>query len=607
MESKTGNKEVLAELEQFVDALELSMSYCKPSFESYLKYYKLFRGVKPPAMDATFSNCWINIFQSIVLNRKAQLYDMVFSHPEYMSLKSDSPEYDLMVDPAQAWLRELLDEKIKIRSDALATLDSALIGGTGYRMPYVRYEKLNGRQTPIISSKNLSFFNVLPSPNGSIINPSDYHRDDAIDWLFVVDWWSEAKIEASKNLPHFNKSQIGKLLSKRESGETFEEDSYKDAFKSINGISYEGYGAQAGKVSRLPNSLKKRRLVHWFRRDKHIIVAEDAFVIYSGPLPMGEGIIPCSKYVVTPDVTNFHGISQIEMVEDVVMATIMNFNYRMDHLQGVMFPTTYVRDDLWRGKSKDDFIPRPYQVLDFPISVTDISKAIFHDRRPEVTQQAFMEEDKLKAWIQTVSGEMNSTGSYGDVVGNRTSGGVQTIANQLQARPRMEASILEETGFRPEVTMLLKLGDIHINDSKDIGRMGDGFVGVPGSASSSAWKQVSPLDITDKFTVIMHGVKHNADEAANFQKALAMYPMWNASESTDKFELNKQMDQIGKILPAPDKVFVPPAPQPAPSPARPSALAGGPGGAASSQDITQSQRSTQRENAPTAQRERMAF
>ena len=609
MKSKTGNKEVLEELQLFTECFKISMDYCRPQFEAYLRFYKLFRGIKPPEMDGTLSGIWIDIFKAQVLNRRAQLFDMVFSHPEYMSLKSDSPEYDLMRDPAQAWLRELLDEKIKIQGDALATIDSSLIGGTGYRMPYVRYTKQNGRHAPTISSKDVCFFNVLPSPNGGLINPTDFHREDAVDWVNIIDWCTEYEIDKNADRAGFNKAQIGKLLDKSGNPTPNEEDVYKDQFKSINGISYEGYGAQSGKAPNLSPKMKKRRLTYQYRRDKLVIVAEDAYVIYDGKLPMGEGIIPLVKYAPTPDLKNYFGISQIEMVEDLVMAMIMNFNYRMDHMQGVMFPTTYIRDDICRGKSDDDFIPRPYSVNRFPSYVTDISKAIYYDRRPEVTQQTFMDEDRMKRWLQSVSGEMETTGSFGDVVGNRTSGGVSDIKNQLAARPNMEAAILEETGFREEVTLLLKLGAMHVNSLKDIGRFGDGFVSVPGSATSSAWTQVSPLDITDKFTVRMHGAKYTADESKRFQKLLALYPYWNGAEGVNQLELNRQVAETSNVLPEPDKVFAPPA-SPSASPARPSETIGYPGGAASALDMNQSIRSTERENSQGAKdqrRERMQF
>lgn len=585
-------------LDQFIDAFKASADYCRPQWDAYLRFYEFWRGIKPSALDSTISGIWLNIFHSLVQQRKPQLFENVFSSPEYVTLKADTPEYDLMVDGAQAWLRDLLDEKIKIRHDADATVTSALIGGTGFRMPYVRYEKRNGRQVPFISSRDLCFFNVLPSPNGSMINPTDYHRDDAVDWMFVIDWCREDKIMAyaESGIEGWNKEQIKKLLNKRDHGQRFEEDNYKDQFKQINGMSYDGYGSQYLKNPSIPDGMKKRRVVHWLMRDRHVIVAEDAYVIYDGKPPLGEGIIPISKYCITPDLKNFYGISQIEMVEDLVMAMIMNFNYRMDHMLGVMFPTTWIRDDLWRNKTEDDFIPRPYSVNRFPQSVTRPQDAIFYDRRPEVSQQTFMDEDRMKSFLQTISGELETSGSYGDVVGNRSATGVQTIAGALRARPNMEASILEQHGFREEITMLLKLGAIHINTPQT--------VPVPATNGATAWQRVSHLDITDQFSVQMHGTRFMADQQQSFQKLMALYPYWNNSPGVDTYELNKGISEQHNIIPNPDKVFVPPAPQSVASQARPPASEGGMGGAASALDMRQAETGMQRENSPAAQDQR---
>lgn len=582
--------EVKNDLQQYREAFKASADYCQPQWEAYLRLYKLWRGVKPPEMDATLSNIWVNIFHSMVSNRMPLIFENVFSHPEYVTLKPDSPEYDLMADGAQAWIRDLLDDKIKIRSDAIPTVQSALIGGTGYRTPYVRYVERDGQQVPVVSSKNVNFFNILPSPNGSMINPSDYHVSYGVDWIFEIDWWSEDKIKADAKRKGFNKKEIDRMFQDSEdpSGRRGEEDNYKDQFKQINGMSYEGYGAQSEKFSgKVSGALKKRRVVHWHRRDVHIIVAEDEYVIFKDDPHMGKGVIPVTKYTVAPDLTNFFGISSIELVEDLVMAMIMNLNYRMDHELGVMFPTTWIRDDIKRGKSEDDFIPRPYAVNFFPDSVSDISKAIHYDRRPEVSQTTFIEEDRLKALLQSVSGELETTGSFGDVVGNRSATGVTTIAGKLAARPNFEATVLEQTGFREEIWLLLKLGDQHINTVVD--------VPVPAANGAPAWRRVSPLDITDKFSVIMHGARYMAERDQSFQRLMALMPMWYGDESVDKQELNHQVTKTYDILPEPNKIF-PPASPPVAAPARPPELPGEVGGIASALNMNNTQRSIENRN-----------
>ncbi len=581
---------VKAELEQFIEAFKISQDFVEPTWEAYTRFYEYWRGIKPIELDSTISGIWLNIFHQLVQNRIPQLFEPVFSSPDYLTLESDSPEYDFSRLPAQTWLRNLLDEKIQIRASAHRTLQSACIGGTGFRMPYVKY---NGKNNPTITSRDVNFFNVLPSPNGSQINPSDYDSDNALDWVFIIDWWTEDKIKVLASMEGGNKSEIQRFLDDEPGRGTYDEDNYKNRFKQIHGQNYDGFGEMYNDIPNLPSSLKKRRVVHWFRRDKHIIVAEDAFVIYSGKGPFDDGTFPLVKYSMSPDLNSFYGISQLEMVEDLVMAIVMNFNYRMDHMLGVMFPTTWIRDDLRRGMSKDDFIPRPYSVNFYPSSVNDPRNAIFYDRRPEVSQQTFMDEDRMKAFLQGIAGDLETTGSMQDVVGNRTASGVTTIAGQLKARPMMEAAILEETGFRREAELLLKLGDKHINRAVN--------VRTPGTAGRTPWTRISPLDITDKFTVRMHGTKYHMDKTQSFQKMLAMYPMWNNKPGINQTELDAQSMTVADIYPQPEKIIAPPTPQPDML-ARPSAPQGmqGPGGAASAMDMNQSARSVRDRTGPEA-------
>lgn len=573
-------KGTMQTLGQFRDAFKLSMSAVQPHWDQYLRLYKLWRGVKPAALDATISNIWINLCHSLVQDRLPEIFANVFSNPDYMTLESDHPRYDLSRDAAQTWLRHLLDDKIKIRSDAMGTMQSVLIGGTGFRMPYVRYAKnISDQWVPTISSRDIDFYNVLPSANGGLMNPDDGGRDDAVDWIFIIDWWTEAKIEAmaDQKIEGWNVEQVGKMLRDPASygAERYEEDAYKNEFKQVNGMSYSSYGEQSAKVPNLPASAKKRRIIHWLRRDKHIIVGEDAFVLYEGKPPMGEGVIPLVKYCVTPDMKQFYGIGQLEMAEDLIMAMVMNFNYRMDHLLGTMFPTAWIRDDIRRGKTKDDFIPRPYSVNFFPQSVSDIQSAIFYDRRPEVSQQTFIEEDRMKALLNMVAGSPNNMASMGDIVGNnRSSGGVTSVMSKMAGRPNMESAIIEETGFREECMLLLKLGDIHVTEPE--------FVPTPAESGSGRWTEVSPLDITDKFTVRMRGSRYLADQNTRFQKMLALYPYWNNNPAFDQYELNRQVAESAEVLPDVKRALVPPAmPAGAPS-VRPSLGAtGAPGGAAS--------------------------
>lgn len=200
----------------------------------------------------------------------------------------------------------------------------------------------------------------------------------------------------------------------------------------------------------------------------------------------------------------------------------------------------------------------------------------------------------MKSFLQGISGEMETTGSYGNVVGNRSATGVTTIANELKARPNMEAAILEETGFRDEIQMLLTLGAKHVNENV--------FINTPATATTTPWTEVSHYDICDRFTVHMHGSKWQFDQNQRYQKLLGMYPFWNQNPGVDQYQLNVQANEVADVLSDPDKVFIPPAPQPTEDlTVRPNmnALPAGPGGPASALDPRQGE--NQRQNRQTVE------
>ena len=102
--TSVSEKELEKIIVRYTDAFKLSMAYCKPKWEDYTRFYKFWRGVKPVELDSTISGIWVNLFNQVVNNRFPQIFENVFSSPEYLTLKADSPEYELSVQPAQTWL-----------------------------------------------------------------------------------------------------------------------------------------------------------------------------------------------------------------------------------------------------------------------------------------------------------------------------------------------------------------------------------------------------------------------------------------------------------------------------------------------------------------------
>jgi hypothetical protein len=297
--------------------------------------------------------------------------------------------------------------------------------------------------------------------------------------------------------------------------------------------------------------------VHWFRRDKWIIVAQDSYKILETDPPMGKGILPLTKWCITNDFSNWYGIGGLEMVEDLIVAILMNFGYRLDHLGRVMFPTKWIRSDVMNGRPESDFYHKPDAIHEFPMSVQRFSDAVTIDREPEVAEQTFIEEDRLKAMMEAVGGSPDYSKALGGShsVGNTATGFVSLI-NQMAGRLEAESMLLEYGGLAQEGRLELILADRYITDEE--------FIRTPKSQNGTGWMTIDPDYLTDGYIVKTHGTKTTADQEQAFQRMLALYPMWNQDPMIDPYEMRRAIADASGV---PNLTRVIKAPQPENMPA----------------------------------------
>ena len=586
-------------VKSYRDAMDCAIEYARPHWEMFSRLYQLWRGRRFSALNSTISKIMINLFHTMVQDRLPKIVENVFSNEGFVTVTADNPQFEPFAQANELWLQDTLSDKVQLSSTIHPTLQTTLIGGTGYRMASVRFEA--GR--PVIGSRPLEFFHVLPCPTGGQVNPFDLQVEEAVPWILVIDWWTEDKIQ---ELPKAGRNDdgIAGLLKQRPQTEQYPEDQYRDTYGTIGQFQYGGPASWRSKLGSVDtgDGQRQRRIVHWFRRDKHIIVGEDAFLLYEGPPILSNGYFPVSKYCLTNDLNNWFGISYMELLEDLIKAIVMNFNYRMDHALGVMFPVTWIRDDLRTKYHRRDFIPKPYDVKFFPTTVQDINKALFYDRRPDVSSDTFINEDRMKQLLQKVAGQTETTASMNDVVGNRTATGVTSILSELAGRPNMESLIIEHQGLRPEASLLLMFASQYFTERDGFTE----FVRTPGHVGQ--WTELDPEDLTDNYTVHTKGTRFMAEKNMDFQRLLAMYPYWSQSPDVNSYELTRQSMDVVDVLPAPDRVVRPPQPEANPDVLSMlglgSGVAGGaagvqqPGGMSSQQDIRQPARSTSERDTP---------
>ena len=574
----TADSDVDSTVKEFREEFPIARDFCEPHFEIAARHYALWRGKKPWQLEGTSTKAMLNTAFGLCQDRIPKLKRNRFGGEDFVSLESVHPRYDFGREQAESWLRNLYkdESQLNILYEIDPTLLSTVVMGTGYRMPFARRTADKRWQ---VSSRDIDFFQILPSPVGGRINPQDREDDDCLPSYFYVDWMTDDQIKSYSAFPGYQKDEAEKCFKAPINNVGSMDQQYQELFQILGGVDYgTGKNSWRTRVNDTARGQKngRRRVVHWFRRDKWIIIAQDSYRIYEGDPPLGKGLLNLVRYSVTNDFSNWFGIGSLEMIEDLIVTVLMNFNYRLDHLSRVMFPTKWIRDDVMNGKPESAFFDRPYAIHNFPTGVQRISDAISYDRAPEVTEQTFLEEDRLKGMMEMVNGTPNASEALGKShgVGASATGAVSYL-NQIGGRVDAESQLLEYGGLSQEGRQLLILADKYINDEE--------FIKTPKSRNGTGWMLIDPDYLTDGYIVKTHGTKATTDQEQEFQRLLALYPMWNENPMIDSYELNRSLADSSGVSNL-TKVVLPPQPE-APPVAGPGSAPAAPGGAAAPQGL----------------------
>ena len=551
---KPDTKGLSSDIADYREAFWIASTFCEPYWELAARLYSLWRGVKPWQLEGTASKIMQNIAFGVVQDQLPKFKKNIFGGEDFVSLESVHPRYDAGREQAEAWLRNLLkdESQLNILAEIEPTLQSVSVIGDGYRMPFAR-KSSDGRWQ--VTSRDVDFFQILSAPVGGRINPQDRDADDSLPFFFMIDWMTDAQIKKLSAFDGYQKDQAEKCMASKIDNVGGIDNTYRELFQVIGGVNY-GNGKNDWRTemndTERGQKTGRRRVVHWFRRDAWLIIAQDSYLIYKGKLPMGDGILPLVHYRITNDFSNWFGIGKLEMVEDLIITRIMNMGYRFDHLGRVMFPTKWIRSDVMGGRPESDFADRPYAIHEFPQSVTRFEDAVKYDRAPEITQQTFVEEDRLVAMMQSVNGSPDYSDAMGKShgVGSSATGALGYI-NQVAGRVEAESMLLEGA-VAQECRQLLILADKYINDEE--------FIRTPKSRNGTGWMAIDPDYLTDGYIVKMHGTKGVADDAQKMQVMMALYPLWNQDPMIDQYELRRAMADASGVSGLPKVVK---APQPA--------------------------------------------
>jgi len=541
----SGNKD----LDKYLSAMQVAVDFVDPVWEFSSRMYQLWRGKAPAVLNTTFSKIMVNLAFSMVNDRIPKQIENLFASEDFVSLEALTPELELSRPGAETWLRSMFkdESKLNIQSDILPTLQAANIMGTGFRMPCVQHVKKDDKWIPVIVVRDVDFFSILPMPDGGLVNPIDRYSEDALSSFFHVDFMRREQIEALEKYKGYNKAEAKKLFESSPRFDSGLENKYRDIYSIIGGVTYNAKNDWRQRMQDIDGKTGRYRVVKWFMRDEYWIVAQDRFIIYKGPNPMGGGLLPLVTYKLMPDFKSFYGIGSLEMVEDMLYAIMMNFNYRMDDLARKFYPTKWIRKDIMGNKPASEFLDRPYAIHSFPPNVQRIGDAIFYDRAPEITQQTFTDEATLKTFVQEVSGFPNiSKGMVGPgEKGGAT--GIVTAVRQAGARIDAECLVLEQGGLAQEGRLLLVLAEDNITE--------DQVVRNANSENGFGWSVIDADALTDDYCVHCRGTRYLSNKEQAFAKMLSLYPFLSNNPMIDNFELNSQLLDAAEVFSDKDRIL----------------------------------------------------
>lgn len=528
-------------LKAYRDAIDASKDFCEPTFQKFVRFYRLFSGEMPSEIDGTFSKVMMWFAYAMVDQELPQTVRGMMTSPNWFNFTAQEMMLEPAADVAEKWAHYQLEEKQKIQRTIIPTIQSEHIFGTGYRHyghKYLNKPKTNrihdnvmglpvnfrneqvDNYESIIYGANTSVFNVFPSPSGGCVNDYDNTGENAADYVIVMTYPTKTYIEAMVKKGIFDKDEADKLFEGKKQDDQDPTLEYKEGLFTTEG----GWGNYS-----TPSWIKQMRakaydldhryrLAWFYQRDKWHVIAEDRYVLYSGE-PMID-CIPLAKFTGTYNLENWFGLGMIEPTEDLIISMILNFNHRMDYLAGTLHPPNFVPEELLDelGGDQSIFDCTPYQVIPYSYSkFKNIDQAVYRDRFPDINQQAFYEEGKMHEYLEEIVGHpsfgkgQQGGGSPGDIGAT----GVVSLISQGAARTMQRALNTENSGIMDSIALTMKFGAKYRNEDEMIRVKGaDGF----------PWRSVPHEMITDGYGISITGSKTIVEKEEAFRKMLSTAP-----------------------------------------------------------------------------------
>jgi len=544
----------VAALKRFKSALGYSQDYVRPKFQTAVRMYRLFAGKMPPEIQSTFSQVMLWFPYSIIQRELAGAMKGMLEGSEWLDIEASDFRLEPSADVAKKWLIHQMTKVQKFERTAIPTYQQNYIFGNAYRFYGFQFQhKEHVEQVPIegpmgiiegvedrivktehgiITGQAVNFFNVLPSPNGGVVNPAADTMEAGLDYLIAYMYMPTDFIKNEAAKGNFDKTEAAKCLAKKYT-EPAEDPSaeYKNDLADTVG-SWNNFTAPewVDKMRADGSDLPQRRRTAWmFERNRWTIVAEETHVLYDGPPILS--FWPVANFRHSPNLSEFFGFSLLEVVEDLLISMSLNFNMRLDYLAGKFHPPQYIPqrliDDVGGDMGAFDWAPYktiPYAHTAFP---QGLGAYMYKDEMPDLTQQAFMEQGQMQEYLQDIISQHS-----GDSM-NANTATVGSMLGSMDAAPRMLRAITTDmTGLQDCVEQTLRLGSKYKNEDELIRT---GAEGLP-------WEKINHEAITDGYGVMVKGARHLSQAEEVFKKMLSTAPMFlNNPAVRGQVEMSRQL------------------------------------------------------------------
>ena len=528
-------------LKKFKDTMDESEQFVRPYFEKASRFELLYHMVLPEELDCTYSKCMLPIAVSMIQNEIPRQASTLFSTESFFDLDAEDRRYEHAAEGATNWLNYQARKKNRIFPKIIPTLQCMGITGTAYRAVthQVVPRKSRPRREPtgsfagiptgfktvttekdqlLIVSQNVDFYSILPSPNGGQINTLEQDGEERVEWLHWIQYLSEDKLRRISKKNGFRTENIERMLktpSAKEGQQSIDQEFRQIKSDKVLGIETPDWISR----TRDKNVDSRYRCVWSFYHDEWTLIGENRFVIYKGPQLLDW--IPIAKYIDTPNLTDFFGRGRIEITEDIILSYLLTHNYRMDYLVGTFHPTKFIRDDIVKLNKGEmnDFDPTPYGLFKFSSRIRDIQKAVWYDRFPDLSPQAFMEDTKFQQLLQEATGQPNYMKGQGGAgtLANETATGIVSLIEEGTAQSSMRSLITEYEGLHHELMLMLKWGKKYVWEDQE--------VEIADHTGKWRWRDVPHELIDDGYGIELKGTRVLVHKNEMVKRMMSVLPM----------------------------------------------------------------------------------